>query len=164
MSKSVLLLGSNLQHRESIIAKAIAIIGQLNECKILNKSNLYESEAWGFESENQFLNQAIEIETSLHPTTLLKALLNIENQLGRVRKHAGYESRIIDIDILFYDHLVINLTELNIPHPRLHLRRFTLICLVEIIPNFIHPTLQKSIQQLHDECIDYSKVWTYEPH
>lgn len=158
MNIAYLLLGGNMGDREGIIAKAVSLIHA--SCgKILKKSSLYESEPWGFETDNQFVNQVILIETALNAEDLLQNLLNIELLLGRVRNHsATYSSRIIDIDILFFNDEVINCENLKIPHPLLHERRFTIAPMHEIAKNLTHPLLNKTIQDLLIECKDASVV------
>lgn len=101
-----------------------------------------------------FLNQAIGLQTHLGPTTLMQTLLRMESDFGRIRKPGVMDGRAIDIDILFYNRLVLSEAGLVIPHPRLHLRRFALQPLSEIAPGLIHPVLGKSIATLLDECSD----------
>ena len=156
MGEAVISLGSNLGDRVFYLNKAINKIDhKLGE--IIIKSSIYESEAWGFITENSFLNQIIIIKTNEEPDELLIQLLKIENDLGRVRKTNKYESRPIDLDILFYDDLILSDDHLQLPHPRVQERRFVLEPLQQIIPDFIHPILQKSIKQLYKECTD--KLW-----
>ncbi len=158
MNIAYILLGGNMGNREAVIAKAADLIHA--SCgKILKKSSLYESEPWGFETDNQFINQVILIETAMNAEDLLQNLLNIELLLGRVRNHsATYSSRIIDIDILFFNDEVINNENLKIPHPLLQERRFTMAPLHEIAENLTHPLYNKTIQDLFDDCKDNSVV------
>ncbi len=162
MNQVVLLLGGNIGNVKSVFSETIKLIETL--CgKLLLKSNLYESEAWGFSSNNNFLNQAIKIETELSAMDLLKSTQSIELKLGREQKTSiEYQSRLIDIDILFYNSDIINTETLIIPHSKLHLRKFTLDCLMDIIPSYIHPKLKQSIRELHEQCTDTVKVWPYE--
>lgn len=153
------LLGSNLGHRELLVSQAYRMIGE--RCgKIVAKSGLYESEPWGFKAEHWFLNQVIKIETSLSPEELMQLLLAIEKELGRDRStpHDGYVSRPIDLDILYFGDKVIDTQLVTAPHPRLHQRRFTLLPLSDIAPDFVHPTLKKTNLQLLDECQDTGLV------
>lgn len=161
MNFAYLLLGGNMGDREGIIAKTIELIH--TSCgKVIKKSSLYESEPWGFENDNQFINQVILIETAMSAEDLLQMLLNIELLLGRTRNNSGsYSSRIIDIDILFYNDEVIREEKLIIPHPLLQERRFTLSPLNEIAQNLSHPILKKSIAELLTECKDNSIVTKY---
>ena len=123
--------------------------------RIVNASSLYESAPWGFEHDNKFLNKVVILKTFHSPRKILHSIQNIETKMGRVRNYSGtYSGRTIDIDILFYDDVVMNEEDLKIPHPLLHKRRFTLKPLVEIAPTFKHPVLHKTMQQLLDECPD----------
>lgn len=153
MHKIVILLGSNQGKSKNLILKAKdMLISKLGKC--LKESSLYESEAWGFKSESNFLNQVVLFETQLLVLEILQIALDIEKELGRIRNSAGYASRTMDIDLLFYDDLIISETDLQIPHPRLHLRRFTLEPLAEIMPDFIHPELKKNMLELLNLCTD----------
>ena len=128
--------------------------------EIVAKSRLYESEPWGFQAEHWFLNQVVEIRTSLSPDVLMQTLLTIEKELGRDRSmpHQGYVSRPMDLDILYYGKDIIDTEMVTAPHPRLHQRRFTLLPLCDIAPDFVHPLLKKSNLQLLDECQDNGKI------
>lgn len=155
--KSYLLLGSNIGDSRLYLEQAVALISsKIGET--VQASSLYTSEPWGFSSEQWFVNQVIEIETHLTPEELLQNLLLIEKKLGRERNNAQYASRTIDIDILFYENKIIQTELLIIPHPRLHLRKFVLLPLAEIAPDFVHPVLKKNIKTLLDECPDKLKV------
>jgi 2-amino-4-hydroxy-6-hydroxymethyldihydropteridine diphosphokinase len=122
------------------------------------QSSIYSSKAWGFDSEKDFLNQVVRIKTDLRPQSLLERTMQIENDLGRKRNVPGYTSRTIDIDILFYNDLILNLENLVIPHPRLHLRNFTLTPLNDIAPDYIHPVFLESISTLLANCTDNGHV------
>ncbi|HBY02613.1 MAG TPA: 2-amino-4-hydroxy-6-hydroxymethyldihydropteridine diphosphokinase [Rikenellaceae bacterium] len=159
MHKVYLLIGSNRGEKKILIEKAQERLGLLSVNPVLS-SSFYESEPWGFESDEWFLNKAILIETELYPESLLRQILNIETDLGRVRgaQKEGYESREIDIDILLYDNMVIESEILTIPHPRMHLRKFVLEPLMEINPDIIHPVLLISVKDLYLNCPDKSAV------
>lgn len=161
-SFSLILLGSNMGERKHIIDKAVEMIGE--RCgAVVAKSSLYETAPWGFDSDNNFLNQVIGIETAMEPHRLLAGLMQIESELGRVRHNVeGYESRPIDLDILYYEDNVIEDDDLILPHPRLHLRRFVLVPLSEIVPDFVHPVLERNSVELLAECVDSSEVVLYE--
>jgi len=161
MSIAYLLSGSNMGDRAAILESAIAYISDL--CgEIILCSDVYESPSWGFEHPTPFLNQAIKLKTDLDPESLIKVLLRIEEMCGRIRSDAeGYEARPLDLDILFYDDDIIHLPELIIPHPRLHLRRFTLGPLSEITVDFVHPVSKKTIAVLLDECQDDGMLKKY---
>ena len=155
MNKACLLLGGNLGN-VSLNFK-IASEYMANCCgEITNKSNLYQSESWGFEAKELFLNQVLIIETKLTAQELLQETQSIEQKIGRKTKSQNqeYQSRLIDIDILFFEDDIIQTENLTIPHPRLHLRNFTLAPLHELIPNYIHPKLKKSISWLFENSKD----------
>ncbi|MBO5811138.1 MAG: 2-amino-4-hydroxy-6-hydroxymethyldihydropteridine diphosphokinase [Bacteroidales bacterium] len=159
---SFILLGSNMGDREVVLDNAIKEIEK--RCgRIVNKSSLYESEPWGFNTDLYFLNQAIAVETELEPHDLLKELLTIEAELGRRRNenHIGYESRPIDLDIIYIDDMINEDEDLILPHPRMHLRRFVLVPLSEISPDFVHPILKETNSNLLDRCEDQSEVRLY---
>ena len=156
MNKAYLLTGGNLGDREETLASAILLISQY--CgKIAAQSSLYETAAWGNTDQPFFLNQALEVITSLTPGQLLRQVLKIETQMGRVRKEK-YGPRIIDIDILLYDRQILNSPSLTIPHREIQNRRFVLAPLAEIAGNIIHPVLNKSIDELLAICPDTLQV------
>lgn len=136
MVKAFLSLGSNMGDRLEYLSKAIDEIAQIQGCNILNKSRVYETEPWGYENQEAFLNLCISIETSLSPYELLESLQTIELELDRVRKiHWG--PRTIDIDILLFDDIICEDDKLTIPHPRMRERAFVLIPLYDIEKNLI---------------------------
>lgn len=151
--KVYLLLGGNIGDTKKLFVDAINNI-EITIGKVLSLSSLYESEPWGFEHEQNFLNQVIIIETDLLPIDLLNSIQNIEKILGRIRKKSQYSERTIDIDILFYGSEIIESERLTIPHLMLHKRRFTLEPLVELTPEFNHPVIKKTLVELLQECPD----------
>ena len=155
-SESVfVLLGSNLGDRKLLVNQACKLMEE--RCgEIVAKSRLYESEPWGFQAEHWFLNQVVKMKTSMSPDALMQSLLEIEKELGRDRTtpHDGYVSRPMDLDILYFGNEIIETQWVTAPHPRLHQRRFTLLPLCDIAPDFMHPTLKKTNLQLLDECQD----------
>ena len=152
MALAYLLLGSNMGQSKALLANAADHIQQLiGPIQVL--SSIYKSDAWGKEDQDPFLNQVLLVETSLSASDLLQSLLKIEQQMGRIRS-VKWGARIIDIDILFYDNEQIQNDNLIIPHPALAERRFTLIPLNEIAPDFLHPVLNKSIATLLLTCTD----------
>lgn len=147
-------LGSNLGNRWENLSKAISVM-DVSGLQISKLSDIYETPPWGFSAPTYFLNQVAEARTQLTPDELHQVILQIENSMGRVRsEEAEYVSRIIDIDILFYNDDIINTVDLRIPHPRMAQRRFVLVPLSEIAPGFVHPILKTSIRELLAECQD----------
>lgn len=124
---------------------------------IIQESSLYQTEAWGFDSD-PFLNQVITIETTLLPQELLQRLLSLETSFGRERMGRGYSARTLDLDILFVEDQVINKPDLIVPHPRMAERRFVLAPLDELYPIRKHPVTGKIIRQMLSECPDNSGV------
>lgn len=155
-----LLSGSNLGDRVENLARALEFI-ELKAGRLVAQSQLYETAAWGIEAQPSFLNQVMEIASTLSPRELLNVLLSIEMEMGRERRQKWGE-RLIDLDILYYDDLVLNEPTLSIPHPHLQERRFTLVPLCELAPLLVHPVLNKTQQQLLDECPDELEVRVFE--
>lgn len=163
----VLLLGSNQGDRHVLIDEAIKLINGTVGW-VSTASPRYETEPWGMDCEDRFLNQAVVVETEFPPLEVLHRVLAIEAVLGRKRssvhdakqhdEERTYESRPIDIDLMFYNSEIVADEELQLPHPRLHLRRFSLQPLCDICPDFQHPVLKKSIRQLLEECPDGGEV------
>lgn len=149
---AVLLLGSNKADRTFNLTRTIHKIS-IGCGTIIKCSSVYETSPWGYSDQPFFFNQCLVIETVLSPQILLKSLKNIEVELGRTPSKKWHE-RIIDIDILFYDSQVISEPGLIVPHPMIPLRKFTLTPLNEVIPDFIHPVLNKTMNQLLENCID----------
>jgi 2-amino-4-hydroxy-6-hydroxymethyldihydropteridine diphosphokinase len=147
-----LLLGSNLGDRRHFLQLAIEYI-EKDIAPVVKASSIYETQSWGKTDEPDYFNQVISLQTNLPAKNLLEKILYIENTLGRMRKEK-WGSRKIDIDILFYGDAVINEENLQIPHPELHKRRFTLEPLAEIAPDLMHPLLNKSVLQLKSELKD----------
>jgi 2-amino-4-hydroxy-6-hydroxymethyldihydropteridine diphosphokinase len=155
MRKVFLGLGANLGDRELNLQTALENIRE-NIGKVVLLSSVYETEPWGFSSDDQFLNMVTEVETKLNPSGLLGRILMIEANMGRLRSGNIYASRQIDIDILLYGNKILETKSLVIPHPKLHERKFVLVPLCEIAPDFVHPVLNKDIKTLLKECTDYS--------
>lgn len=161
INTAYLLTGGNMGSREAQLARAKTLIHE-QAGKVIQASSLYETSAWGNIPQPAFLNQVLCIETTLDATALLYKVLDIEQQMGRERS-IKYGPRIIDIDILLYEDLILETADLIVPHPFLHVRRFTLVPLAEIAPHFIHPVLNKSIHQLLMECPDALDVKKFSP-
>jgi len=140
-----LALGSNLDNRLANLKQAVAALSPQMEVKA--KSPVYETPPWGYEDQPRFLNQVIKVQTYLEPEPLLKHLKRLEVTLGR-RESFQNGPRLIDIDILFYDDLILNTASLVIPHPRLHERGFVLLPLMDIDPDLVHPANQKSVREM----------------
>lgn len=156
MNTTFLLIGGNLGDRAGHLGKAVALIRQ-RIGKIENISAIYETAAWGKIDQPDYLNQVVKVSTRLQPQEALKAILSIENDMGRIRKKV-WEPRLIDIDILFYNEDIIREEHLRIPHPHLQDRRFVLVPLAEISPAFVHPVLKTTIKELLDKCPDNLRV------
>ncbi len=154
-------LGSNSGDRIGYVQQATGLLGACEGITIVRTSAFYETEPWGMNSETWFVNAVLEIKTSLTPQKLLKECQRIEAQLGRKRSPNGYTDRTIDIDILFYNKDIINEENLVIPHKFVHLRAFTLVPLLELIPNFEHPILHKTITELHNDLENPEMVFLY---
>jgi len=125
---------------------------------IIKRSSVYETPPWGFESEENFWNQVIIVETQFSPEKLLKNIAQIENRFGRERVKGKYTSREMDIDILYFDDLIMNIEKLTIPHPQISNRLFVLLPLAEIAPEFVHPKLRLNSLQLLKNCADRSVI------
>ena len=148
MAIAYLALGTNIGNKRRNMITAAALLAE-RVGDVLALSGFYETEPWGFQSENTFLNAALQIETALSPLELLKATQEIEIEMGRTQKSNGaYHDRIIDIDILLYDDLVLQTPELTLPHPLMHERLFVMEPLAEIAPNVIHPVFKKPVISL----------------
>jgi 2-amino-4-hydroxy-6-hydroxymethyldihydropteridine diphosphokinase len=158
ISKVYLLFGSDTGDKKKHIDDAVNLVKD-ETGKIIAESSMYASEAWGFDSDTMFFNKAIVVETDLNAFEILDITQKIELKLGRTHKTVDqYQSRIIDIDILFYDDKIIETQLLTIPHPQIQNRRFALQPLVEIASDFVHPSLHKNIWLLLNECTDNSNV------
>ncbi len=134
----ILALGSNLGDRAANLSSAIKELNTIGE--VVSVSHAYESDAWGFESTNRFMNIVITFETSLAPLALLDEIQDIERRLGRETKTAtAYTDRPIDIDIIDYNGMVLSSERLMLPHPHLHKRNFVLFPLCDVAPEWLHP-------------------------
>jgi len=151
-----LLLGSNLGNRSEVLEKTIRTL-ESSGIQVEKKSSVYETAAWGKTDQQAFLNQVLQIETHLEARQLLDLILDIELELGRIRK-VKWGERLIDIDILYYHDTICKENDLQIPHPGIPHRRFTLVPLVEISPSFIHPEHEKSQNELLANCEDNLEV------
>lgn len=157
MNNAYLLIGGNIGNREKNLEKALRLIGKYTEIELVSVSPVYETAAWGNTEQGSFLNQAVEINTTLSPPALLDVVLDIELQMGRKREEK-YGPRVIDIDIIFFNNEVIDLPALTIPHPALSERRFVLQPLHDIAPGYEHPVLRKTVSSLLELCNDTLEV------
>ena len=156
-------LGSNIGDRVGYVQQATSLLGACENINIVSTSSFYETEPWGMESENWFVNAVIQITTTLEPEQLLAECQRIENQLGRKRtdKNIEYSDRTIDIDIIFYDNIIINTPTLTIPHKHFHRRVFMLIPMLEIAPDFVHPFFGKTVENLYEAIDEPEMVYLY---
>jgi 2-amino-4-hydroxy-6-hydroxymethyldihydropteridine diphosphokinase len=146
MNSTYLLIGGNLGNRIENLAMARSLIE--NELgKIIKASSIYETAAWGITKQPDFLNQVLLIKTKFSPEKMMQLILSIENKMGRVRTQKN-ASRIIDIDILFFNDEIISNENLTIPHPEIQNRKFALIPLNEIASDLVHPVFKQSIKNL----------------
>src|SRR5262245_45315683 len=151
-------MGSNLGDRQANLKQAIASLSPQMEVRA--KSRVYETPPWGYTDQPKFLNQVVKVDTYVGPEPLLKYLKRLEVALGRVPSFQN-GPRLIDIDILFYDNLVLNTSSLVIPHPELHERAFVLMPLNDIAPALSHPSLGKTVSEMLASC-DTNDISVYE--
>lgn len=147
MAQVFLGLGSNIGNRVENLDEAIARLDAHDNISVVTQSSILETEPYGNVEQDKFMNMCIEIETNLTPVSLLDTVLDVEQQMGRVRL-VTWGPRNIDIDILLYENLEIELQDLQIPHPEMHKRMFVLEPLAEIAPNVVHPGFNESIKTL----------------
>ncbi|MGZ3866233.1 MAG: 2-amino-4-hydroxy-6-hydroxymethyldihydropteridine diphosphokinase [Bacteroidia bacterium] len=158
MNEAYICLGGNEGNPLISFEKAISSL-QRGGISITKRSSVYLTEAWGMNNAPDFHNMVITVKTKLSALQLMALLLKIEQSLGRERTTGKkYESRTIDLDILFFNSEIMLTTGLEIPHPRLHLRKFVLEPMNEIAAGFVHPILKKTINALLNECPDKSAV------
>lgn len=159
MSRVVLLTGSNAPDRDDVLRRTAEILAR-RIGSIERTSQIYGSEPWGFHAEEMFANQALMLQTTLSPIEALDEALATEQEVGRNREGEQeekaltgerYASRVVDVDVMFYDDEVIDTTRLMVPHPLLHLREFALQPLCEIMGDYRHPVLGKSLDTIYQE-------------
>jgi 2-amino-4-hydroxy-6-hydroxymethyldihydropteridine diphosphokinase len=156
MYRAYLLTGSNMGNRLAFLGQAVQYIEQ--DCgTIVQQSAIYETAPWGLKDQASFLNQALLLETSLSPALLMQQLLHIETRMGRIRT-VKLGPRIIDLDILLIDSIIMSSDILELPHPALPARRFALLPLCEIAPQIVHPILKLTMFNLLEICTDDSDV------
>lgn len=152
MNKAVISTGSNMGNRSENLILAQQLIGQFTGT-IIRESKVYETSAWGETNQESFYNQVLILETEWKAHALIAKFLEMEAFMGRTRIKK-WEPRIMDIDILFYNEEVMQSSDLIIPHPLVQERRFVLVPLTELIPDFIHPVFKKNMRHLLEECND----------
>lgn len=149
-AKAYLGLGANIGERHENLKRAIQLLNDESHVEVTKESSIYETAPYGKTDQPDFLNMALEVETDLEPIELLEFCSSVENELGRVREEV-WGPRIIDIDVLIYEDLEIDIDNLIVPHEEMHLRKFVLEPLNEIAPNAVHPTFNKTVKELLDE-------------
>ena len=159
---TVLSLGSNVGDRLNYLTLSKTAI-QNYIGSIQFSSNIYETEPWGIDNQDSYLNQVVAVQTDRTPNDLLDKIHLIERELGRIRR-VHYGPRTIDIDILYYGERIIDIENLKIPHPHIQKRRFILVPLSEILPQMQHPLLKKTNQELLDMVKDEGKVTKWQPY
>jgi 2-amino-4-hydroxy-6-hydroxymethyldihydropteridine diphosphokinase len=165
MARAFLGLGSNLGDRVGYIQQAVQLLKDNEQVEFIQSSSFYETEPVGLETDHWFVNAVIEIETDLQPEILLGLCNEIESMLGRVREYTNgsgtYQSRTIDIDILFYDDLILSTEKVIIPHPRVHERAYALVPMLEIASEFTHPVIGQHISYIHKTLFEPEEVYLY---
>ncbi len=146
MTQAAIALGSNIGDRLGTMRQAVMLLEE-RSLRISASSDVFETPPWGMENQPRFLNACVLAETDILPRALLELLLNIESDLGRIRRYK-WGPREIDLDLLFYDDQVFNESGLVLPHPQMHRRAFVLVPLLQIAPDWRHPVLGKSIREL----------------
>ena len=155
-------LGSNLGDRLGYLQQATSLLNAVPEINVVSTSSFYETEPWQMESENWVVNAVIQAVTSLSPEKLLEECQRIETLLGRKREpQTKYSDRTIDIDIIFYDNMVLNTERLTIPHKLFHKRAFMMVPMLEIAQDFVHPLFKKTIMELYEELDNPEMVLLY---
>lgn len=155
-------LGSNLGDRVGYLQQATSLLKATPNLSVVATSSFYESEPWQMNSDNWFVNAILQVSTSLSPEHLLDECQRIELQLGRTRNNSkGYSDRTIDIDILFYDNLILNNERLTIPHRFFHKRAFLMVPMLEIAQDFVHPLFKKSVMDLYEDLENPEMVCLY---
>ena len=159
MNTVYLQLGSNIGERDSLLRDAMLFI-QKEVRSVTKTSKIYESSPWGVDGQKNYLNQILMIESELSAQHVLAEVLNIEDKIGRKRIEKWGE-RLIDIDIIFYNHEIIETPKLCIPHKHMHERKFVLIPLNEIARDYIHPKYNMKVSELLQKCNDIETVEEY---
>lgn len=157
-SRVIIGLGSNLNDRFAALSRALTLLKE-EAGDIVAASSVWETEPWGFDADDQFLNMVVVLETGKQPRQLMQLFRSLEGRMGRKRSGGGrYESRIIDIDILLWQERVISMPGLEVPHPKLADRRFVLEPLNEVAPDAMHPVTGLTVKEMLALCDDRSDV------
>ena len=154
MSTAYIAVGSNLGDKQQNCEKGIAALIRTPETAVTARAEFYRTAPVDFTDQEWFVNTAVRVTTDLAPHDLLKRLKSIENDVGRIKSDIRFGPRILDMDIIFYDTLVLKSDTLEIPHPRMHKRRFVLRPICDIDPAAMHPTLKRPVKTLLDEIED----------
>lgn len=154
-------LGSNMGDRLGYLQQGAALLGANPNISIVTTSSFYETEPWQMESKNWFVNAVVQISTTLKPEELLDECKKIEAKLGRKPSAEKYADRTLDLDILFYDNLVLHTERLTLPHRFFHKRAFLLVPMLEIAEDFVHPLFNKTVAELYDELENPEMVYLY---
>lgn len=144
-------VGSNLGNRLENCRNGVAAITISGTARLLEQSSIYETEPVDLKDQDWFVNYVVVIETLLNPLSLLELIKSIENRTGRRKNTIRYGPRVLDLDIIFYDDVIMDTPQLVIPHPRMHKRRFVLQPICDIDPGIIHPVFRQSVQSLLDD-------------
>lgn len=152
MFRGIVLLGTNLGDKYGNLVRARLELGM--DCEVLNESAIYETPAWGYESDETYFNQALECRFEKTPLDFLRFCLDVEKKMGRTRGSDGYVDRTIDIDIIAVENFMSQDERLIVPHPRLHLRKFALLPLQDLWPEWEHPLLKVNVKSMLTECPD----------
>ena len=156
-------VGSNIGDRIGYVQQAHCLLNDTEGIAVLESSSLYETEPVGYKDQEWFINAVLKAETTLSPEELLNQCFRIENQLGRIRHQELPKNgpRTLDLDILFYDNKVINSEIIDIPHPRMHQRAYALVPLLELDADLVHPVINKTISELHENLDEPEEVYLY---
>lgn len=162
MSTAYLCAGSNIGDRIGYLQQANNLLKDTQGIIVINSSSIYETEPVGFKDQEWFANAVLKIETTLSPRDLLSECMRIEIQLGRERNPQNqWGPRTLDLDILFYDDLIVSEEDLQIPHPRMHERAYALVPMLELDPDFVHPVIKKTVFELHNGLEEPEEVYLY---